>query len=96
MSTAERDFAQLQELDRQIKSFGVGQNPYTWFTIEALEDTWRNLQKIIKERDAELAKEFRSKSCQYVHQITYSRTTRQRQASSRIRSPSKRIPSMAY
>lgn len=25
--------------------------------MEALEDTWRNLQKIIKERDVELAKE---------------------------------------
>merc|ERR1712096_497728 len=29
----------------------------TWFTMEALEDTWRNLQKIITERDRELAKE---------------------------------------
>lgn len=26
--------------------------------MEALEDTWRNLQKIIKERDVDLAKEF--------------------------------------
>ena len=26
--------------------------------MEALEDTWRNLQKIIQERDIELAKEF--------------------------------------
>lgn len=25
--------------------------------MEALEDTWRNLQKIIEERDGELAKE---------------------------------------
>jgi len=37
-------------LDKQIKSFNVGPNPYTWFTMEALEDTWKNLQKIIKVR----------------------------------------------
>lgn len=57
LSSAEADFSALAALDRQIKSFNVGPNPYTWFTMEALEDTWRNLQKIIKERDAELAKE---------------------------------------
>jgi hypothetical protein len=38
----------LAALDQQIKSYNVGPNPYTWFTMEALEDTWRNLQKIIK------------------------------------------------
>ena len=26
----------------------MGPNPYTWFTMEALEDTWRNLTKIIR------------------------------------------------
>lgn len=57
LSSAEADFESLAALDRQIKSFNVGPNPYTWFTMEALEDTWRNLQKIIKERDVELAKE---------------------------------------
>ena len=57
LSSASVDFESLAELDKKIKSFNVGQNPYTWFTMEALEDTWRNLQKIIKERDRELAKE---------------------------------------
>lgn len=57
LSSANADFEALAQLDKQIKSFNVGPNPYTWFTMEALEDTWRNLQKIIKERDAELAKE---------------------------------------
>lgn len=28
--TAENDFRQLQDLDRQIKSYNVCQNPYTW------------------------------------------------------------------
>ena len=55
--SAEEDFKHLQALDRQIKSFHVGPNPYTWFTMDALEDTWRNLQKIIKERELELQKE---------------------------------------
>lgn len=29
------------------------------FTMDALEETWRNLQKIIKEREVELQKEHR-------------------------------------
>lgn len=57
MTSAQSDFEALAALDHQIKSFNVGPNPYTWFTMEALEDTWRNLQKIIKERDIELIKE---------------------------------------
>uniref|UniRef100_A0A673IH75 Spectrin alpha chain, non-erythrocytic 1 n=1 Tax=Sinocyclocheilus rhinocerous TaxID=307959 RepID=A0A673IH75_9TELE len=59
LSSAEADFSQLAELDRQIKSYHVASNPYTWFTMEALEETWRNLQKIIKERELELQKEQR-------------------------------------
>lgn len=57
LSSAEADFKALAALDQKIKSFNVGPNPYTWFTMEALDDTWRNLQKIIEERDGELAKE---------------------------------------
>ncbi|CAG0916965.1 unnamed protein product [Notodromas monacha] len=57
LSSAQTDFEGLAALDQRIKSYNVGPNPYTWFTMEALEDTWRNLQKIIKERDAELKKE---------------------------------------
>uniref|UniRef100_A0A671QQU5 Spectrin alpha chain, non-erythrocytic 1-like n=1 Tax=Sinocyclocheilus anshuiensis TaxID=1608454 RepID=A0A671QQU5_9TELE len=59
LSSAEADFNQLAELDRQIKNYHVASNPYTWFTMEALEETWRNLQKIIKERELELQKEQR-------------------------------------
>ena len=46
LSSASSDFQQLANLDKQIKSFNVGPNPYTWFTMEALEETWRNLQKV--------------------------------------------------
>ena len=57
LTSANADFESLAQLDRQIKSFNVGPNPYTWFTMEALSDTWKNLQSIIKQRDAELAQE---------------------------------------
>merc|ERR1711962_668875 len=57
LSSANADFESLALLDKQIKSFNVGPNPYTWFTMEALSDTWKNLQSIIKKRDAELAQE---------------------------------------
>jgi spectrin alpha len=36
LSAAQSDFNQLAALDKQIKSFKVGVNPYTWFTMEAL------------------------------------------------------------
>lgn len=48
LSAAKADFKSLESLDAQIKSFKVGPNPYTWFTMEALEETWNNLQKIIR------------------------------------------------
>merc|ERR1711971_725128 len=57
LSSAHADFESHAQLDKQIKSFNVGPNPYTWFTMEALSDTWKNLQSIIKQRDAELAQE---------------------------------------
>ena len=56
-ASANADFESLAQLDKQIKSFNVGPNPYTWFTMEALADTWKNLQSIIKQRDSELAQE---------------------------------------
>merc|ERR1712029_1202799 len=57
LTAASTDFEALAQLDKQIKSYNVGINPYTWFTMAALEETWRNLQKIIKVREVELQKE---------------------------------------
>ena len=57
LASAHADFDSLAQLYKQIKSFNVGANPYTWFTMEALTDTWSNLQSIIAQRDAELAQE---------------------------------------
>ena len=48
LASANADFEALAQLDKQIKSFNVGPNPYTWFTMEALTDTWKNLQLIIE------------------------------------------------
>ncbi|KAL8606296.1 hypothetical protein ACOMHN_024191 [Nucella lapillus] len=59
LSAALSDFKQLEALDKQIKAFEVGPNPYTWFTMKTLEETWENLQKIIKERDTDLDREER-------------------------------------
>ncbi|KAL5964977.1 Spectrin alpha chain [Taenia solium] len=57
LKPAEADFQRLRQLDKEIKGYGVEENPYTWFNMVALEDTWRNLQKIIQERDEELRRE---------------------------------------
>lgn len=55
---AQRDYETLIDLDQKIKMFSLGSNPYTWFTIEAIDETWRNLQKITHERDRDLEKEY--------------------------------------
>ncbi|CAA3004878.1 spectrin alpha chain [Olea europaea subsp. europaea] len=57
LASAQQDFDYLKELDRRIKAFNVGPNPYTWFTMSALEDTWARLKAIVKNRDIELTKE---------------------------------------
>lgn len=57
LTGAETDFKALRELDKQIKQMATGTNPYTWFTMEALEETWASLRKIIGERDGELERE---------------------------------------
>ena len=51
------DFGELQELDQRIKQLQMGPNPYTWFTMDTLRDTWRSLQKAIKDREADLQSE---------------------------------------
>jgi spectrin alpha len=57
LASAQQDFDFLKELDRRIKAFNVGPNPYTWFTMAALEETWAKLKVIVKNRDVELTKE---------------------------------------
>jgi len=54
LENALTDFEDLQELDKKINKLEMGANPYTWFTMDTLRDTWRSLQKAIKEREADL------------------------------------------
>nr|WAW84869.1 spectrin alpha chain [Halisarca dujardinii] len=51
------ELKQLSTLDRQIKTYRVTTNPYTWFTMDSLDDHWQHLQKVIKERDRDLTRE---------------------------------------
>ena len=51
------ELKQLQALDRQIQSFTSLNNPYTWYTTESLQETWRNLQEILLERKGALTAE---------------------------------------
>jgi spectrin alpha len=57
LDNAVYDFNELQKLDQEIKQLQMGPNPYTWFTMETLRDTWRSLQKAIKDREADLQME---------------------------------------
>ena len=57
LSDVVKDFDDLGELDKKIEALKIGENPYTWFTMESLQETWANLQKLIKERNEELDKE---------------------------------------
>lgn len=61
LSGPQSDFEQLDQLNKTIQQFNLGNsaNPFTWFTMQALVDTWNNLQSIIEQRDHELAKEYK-------------------------------------
>ncbi|XP_065068119.1 spectrin alpha chain, non-erythrocytic 1-like [Rhopilema esculentum] len=59
LNQTKKDFSELLELDQQIKSRGVTINPYTWFTLDSPEETWHNLEVIIRERENKLEKESR-------------------------------------
>jgi spectrin alpha len=57
LSSAREDFDQLVALDKKIVAYKVSKNPYTWFTIQTLEESWESLMKVIKTRDADLVQE---------------------------------------
>ena len=54
LNVAKQEFEELKQLDAKIKSLQVGPNPYTWFTMETLKDTWRSLEKAIADRKLDL------------------------------------------
>ena len=40
-----------------LRSYHVTINPYTWFTMDSLEDSWQSLLRAVKERDLMIEKE---------------------------------------
>ena len=59
LSEVVKDFDELAEMDKKVQELDIGENPYTWFTMETLKETWENLERLIKEREEELAVEHR-------------------------------------
>ena len=57
LSNARSELDQLVALNKKIEAYKVSKNPYTWFTVETLEESWVNLVKVIKDRDADLVTE---------------------------------------
>jgi len=53
------NFNELVELDAEIKSYNIEVNPYAWFGMDAIEETWKNLQELIRDRENALEKETR-------------------------------------
>lgn len=49
----------LVDLDRRIKSYTTAHNPYTWYTVQTLNEMWATLENAIKERDRDLVDEAR-------------------------------------
>ncbi|CAF5073562.1 unnamed protein product, partial [Rotaria magnacalcarata] len=54
LEEARYDFDELKASDDSIKSLNMAANPYTWFTMETLFDTWKSLEKLIRDRDGDL------------------------------------------
>ena len=54
---AQSELKQLLSLDRQIKSFTNFANPYTWHTMDSLQEIWNNLQSLLQQRQSNLKME---------------------------------------
>ncbi|EDQ91836.1 uncharacterized protein MONBRDRAFT_14504 [Monosiga brevicollis MX1] len=59
LSSAEDTFRQLQALDQRIKNRTTAANPYTWFTIESLQESWQALREVIEDREQDLKDELK-------------------------------------
>jgi spectrin alpha len=54
LGAAEGKFQQLVALDEKIRSYTDAKNPYTWFTIGTLQESWANLKEVIEDRSTDL------------------------------------------
>ena len=57
LDEARHRYDDLVTLDQKIKNYTHAKNPYTWFTIETLQETWKNLENVIKDRNIDLLAE---------------------------------------
>ncbi|KAI0981312.1 hypothetical protein GJ496_007485 [Pomphorhynchus laevis] len=54
LTSVKQEFNEIIDLNKQIKDLDLGANPYTWFTMDTLIDTWQSLERAIKERETSL------------------------------------------
>ena len=54
-----QDFEDIRSLDVKIKRITTANNPYTWFSLQHLENSWQTLNAVIIDRDGDIAKEER-------------------------------------
>eukprot|EP00049_Salpingoeca_infusionum_P019358 m.361515 g.361515 ORF g.361515 m.361515 type:complete len:2425 (-) comp19658_c0_seq1:287-7561(-) len=54
LEAARGDFQELVTLNKRIATFTDANNPYTWFTIDTLQESWGNLEQVIGDREADL------------------------------------------
>eukprot|EP00043_Microstomoeca_roanoka_P018637 m.201569 g.201569 ORF g.201569 m.201569 type:complete len:2469 (+) comp16866_c1_seq3:1085-8491(+) len=59
LGSAESDFEELRVLNQRIASYTQMPNPYTWFTVDTLQDAWESLQHAIEERTKDLQAEMK-------------------------------------
>ncbi|EGD77905.1 spectrin [Salpingoeca rosetta] len=59
LSSAESDFEELRMLNQRIASYTQAPNPYTWFTVDTLQESWDSLQAAIEERTKDLQAEMK-------------------------------------
>jgi spectrin alpha len=57
LQAAEDKFKQLSALDQKIASYTEAKNPYTWFTVATLQESWENLLEVIEDRNGDLQAE---------------------------------------
>lgn len=54
---AREKFDALGSLHKKISTYTTAKNPYTWFTIETLDETWKSLESAIRDRNEDLVAE---------------------------------------
>ena len=75
--TAKKEFDELKQLDDEIKAQHMGANPYTWFTMDTLRDTWRSLEKAVADRQNDLNAELQRQQHNDAHRQVFAQHANQ-------------------